>query len=93
MRHGLVDLSFKVHRTFAVESAVEPLSVAKDFDAFEDGGACRGAEREGWSQWPGLNRRPTVYETVALPLSYIGAPFQAETARQTLAQHIPGGCL
>jgi len=22
-----------------------------------------------WSQWPGLNRRPTVYETVALPLS------------------------
>ena len=28
---------------------------------------------EVWSQWPGLNRRPTVYETVALPLSYIGA--------------------
>jgi hypothetical protein len=27
---------------------------------------------ESWSQWPGLNRRPTVYETVALPLSYIG---------------------
>jgi hypothetical protein len=27
---------------------------------------------EKWSQWPGLNRRPTVYETVALPLSYIG---------------------
>ena len=26
----------------------------------------------GWSQWSGLNRRPTVYETVALPLSYIG---------------------
>ena len=26
-----------------------------------------------WSQWSGLNRRPTVYETVALPLSYIGA--------------------
>jgi hypothetical protein len=25
-----------------------------------------------WSQWSGLNRRPTVYETVALPLSYIG---------------------
>ena len=24
------------------------------------------------SRWPGLNRRPTVYETVALPLSYIG---------------------
>jgi hypothetical protein len=27
---------------------------------------------KNWSQWPGLNRRPTVYETVALPLSYIG---------------------
>src|SRR5207237_3492345 len=25
-----------------------------------------------WSQWSGLNRRLTVYETVALPLSYIG---------------------
>src|SRR5712672_2318234 len=25
-----------------------------------------------WSHWSGLNRRPTVYETVALPLSYIG---------------------
>src|SRR5262249_12106323 len=24
------------------------------------------------SRWPGLNRRPTVYETVALPLSYTG---------------------
>ena len=27
-----------------------------------------------WSQWSGLNRRPTVYETVALPLSYTGVP-------------------
>ena len=27
---------------------------------------------QDWSQWSGLNRRPTVYETVALPLSYIG---------------------
>src|SRR5215510_12774960 len=26
-----------------------------------------------WSQWWGLNPRPTVYETVALPLSYTGA--------------------
>lgn len=26
-----------------------------------------------WSQWWGSNPRPTVYETVALPLSYIGA--------------------
>jgi hypothetical protein len=24
------------------------------------------------SRWPGLNRRPAVYETAALPLSYIG---------------------
>lgn len=38
--------------------------------------ACQAAARvfasEGWSQWSGLNRRPTVYETVALPLSYTG---------------------
>ena len=27
-----------------------------------------------WSRWSGLNRRPTVYETVALPLSYTGDP-------------------
>ncbi len=35
---------------------------------------CRGGElgRRKWSQWSGLNRRPTVYETVALPLSYTG---------------------
>ena len=25
-----------------------------------------------WSQQPGSNRRPTVYKTVALPLSYAG---------------------
>ncbi len=25
------------------------------------------------SRWPGLNRRPTAYKAVALPLSYIGA--------------------
>jgi hypothetical protein len=30
------------------------------------------AGEEEWSQWSGLNRRPTVYETVALPLSYTG---------------------
>src|SRR5271165_390448 len=35
---------------------------------------CRTRGKE-WSQWPGLNRRPTVYETVALPLSYIGFQF------------------
>jgi hypothetical protein len=27
---------------------------------------------DNWSRWSGLNRRPTVYETVALPLSYTG---------------------
>jgi hypothetical protein len=26
-----------------------------------------------WSRWSDLNRRPTLYERVALPLSYIGA--------------------
>lgn len=26
-----------------------------------------------WSRWSGLNRRPAVYETAALPLSYTGA--------------------
>ena len=31
---------------------------------------------KSWSQWPGLNRRPAVYETAALPLSYTG--FKAE---------------
>ncbi len=25
-----------------------------------------------WSRWSELNRRPTLYERVALPLSYIG---------------------
>jgi hypothetical protein len=34
--------------------------------SFNEGGS---AEREGWSQLPDLNRRPTVYKTVALPLS------------------------
>ena len=33
---------------------------------------CRSSGKK-WSQWSGLNRRPTVYETVALPLSYIGS--------------------
>lgn len=28
--------------------------------------------KTNWSRWSGLNRRPTVYETVALPLSYTG---------------------
>jgi hypothetical protein len=28
----------------------------------------------GWSRHPDLNRGPTVYKTVALPLSYAGAP-------------------
>src|SRR5213075_1843633 len=43
-----------------------------------------------WSRWPGSNRRPTVYETVALPLSYIGEvgpywyPRPAERARGSM---------
>ncbi len=36
-----------------------------------------------WSQWPGLNRRPTVYETVALPLSYIGLSGRRMRRRRT----------
>src|SRR5438874_10914288 len=43
---------------------------------------CRKAGRE-WSQWPGLNRRPTVYETVALPLSYIGIQSVGARTRPT----------
>jgi hypothetical protein len=34
-----------------------------------------------WSRWAGMIRRPTVYETVALPLSYIGL-----TAAQAVPQ-------
>lgn len=37
-----------------------------------------------WSQWPGSNRRPTVYETVALPLSYTGT-----TANQRIVTNSP----
>src|SRR5437899_304592 len=44
----------------------------------------------GWSQWPGLNRRPTVYETVALPLSYIGSRF-ADFFPQIVERHIMSG--
>jgi hypothetical protein len=36
MRHDLVELSFKVHREFVTEGAVEPLPVVKDFDSLED---------------------------------------------------------
>ncbi len=32
----------------------------------------RPARIKYWSQWSDLNRRPTDYESVALPLSYIG---------------------
>ena len=31
--------------------------------------ASRSSKSEGWSQLSDLNRRPTVYKTVALPLS------------------------
>src|SRR3954449_10199561 len=36
------------------------------------GGGDPAAARTIWSRCPGLNRGPTVYETVALPLSYSG---------------------
>lgn len=46
------------------------------------GGVSSGGGRK-WSRWPGLNRRPTLYESVALPLSYIGA---GRTAASGLTQ-------
>ena len=36
---------------------------------FDASPASPGAEREGWSQFSDSNRGPTVYKTVALPLS------------------------
>src|SRR5262249_34738121 len=49
--------------------AVLALLVAELVDAARD----RSREnRVIWSRCPDLNRGPTVYETVALPLSYIG---------------------
>ena len=38
---------FIFHRCFVVESAVEPLTVIKDFDVFEDGGPCLRQVVEG----------------------------------------------
>jgi len=43
MRHVLVELSFKVHRGFEAERAVEPRAVVKGFDPLEDGRARVGA--------------------------------------------------
>jgi hypothetical protein len=43
MRHVLVELSFKVHREFETERAVEPGAVVKGFDPLENGQACVGA--------------------------------------------------
>ena len=49
--------------------------------------ACKSLDMK-WSQWSGLNRRPTVYETVALPLSYIG--IRSGSARsESLEQILP----
>jgi hypothetical protein len=42
-----------------------------------------------WSQWPGLNRRPTVYETVALPLSYIGLMRRGTSGRPARFERYP----
>ena len=50
-------------------------------------------EITNWSRWSGLNRRPTVYETVALPLSYTGfgdlfqAPRKGTTTQKTPSRH------
>ena len=38
---------FVIHRCFVTESAVESLTVIKDFDVFEDGGACLRQVVEG----------------------------------------------
>ena len=35
-----------------------------------------------WSRRVGLNHRPTVYETVALPLSYAGSRQDTEQVKQ-----------
>ena len=41
-----------------------------------------------WSQWSGLNRRPTVYETVAIPLSYIGLTASQKLTHETTLANI-----
>ena len=46
---------------------VAPLSVGR----MPLGDLCNIVQ-EDWSRRVGLNHRPTVYETVALPLSYAG---------------------
>ena len=61
---------------------------------FRSGNGGQEARGMNWSQWPGLNRRPTVYETVALPLSYIGltvspASHWAENRFQSFAAKRP----
>ena len=47
MRHVLVELSFKVHRGFETERAVEPRPVVKDLVPLEDRRARLGARGEG----------------------------------------------
>ncbi len=46
------------------------------------------ADFSNWSRWSGLNRRPTVYETVALPLSYTG---DARSAKEPVKYGAGGG--
>ena len=43
---------------------------------------------QGWSRHPDLNRGPTVYKTVALPLSYAGGSPQEQNPTGSLP--IPG---
>jgi hypothetical protein len=47
MKHGLVDLHFKVHRRLTAERTVKPRPVVKDFDPLEDGGLGFVAGAEG----------------------------------------------
>lgn len=56
------------------ESLKHPERTAdREGDAADPKCAEKECAEKNWSQWPDSNRRPTVYETVALPLSYIGS--------------------
>lgn len=57
LRNGEVSLAFVINITARVR---DPSWLAQPKPA---------PAGEGWSQLSGLNRRPTVYKTVALPLS------------------------
>jgi len=75
MRHGLVELSFKVHRGFVTESAVEPLAVVKDFDPLEDG--CAGLVPRGklvaMNQFPFQSAPEAFHEGVVVAVAAVGS--------------------